>query len=115
MDCYWCYWGWPSQIAEIYDRALAKLDGDETLLNFGPAHIVWEDENWGSAQYCLDGFDKWVAKHRHQFDELSLEVVKQSLVELLAVPECFKCEPANYPGRDPAKYPPPSGWQMVNK
>ena len=44
--CWWCHWGWPKPIHDIYDKALAALDGDESPLLYGPAHVVWVHEIW---------------------------------------------------------------------
>ena len=29
MICYWCYWGWPQPIREIFDDCVELLDGDD--------------------------------------------------------------------------------------
>jgi hypothetical protein len=47
--CWFCYWGWPKPVADIYLKALAKLDGYDSPLHFGPAHIIWDDENFDRA------------------------------------------------------------------
>lgn len=107
--CWWCHWGWPKPIRDIYDEALRKLDGDESPLHYGPAHIVWEDENWDSAQWCLDNFDDYCGDHNKE----DLAVVRWSLEELLKVDERFKCEPDDYDEENPSNYPPPSDWVMV--
>ena len=57
--CWYCYWGWPKQIAEIYKKALKELDGYSAPLHFGPAHIVWDDENFDSGEWCLEHFDDY--------------------------------------------------------
>lgn len=123
--CWWCHWGWPKVIRDIYDRA--ERDIDEVLLSvcceangwemwggepswgksaleFGPGHIVWSDENWDSADWCLrqcDGpmFDDWHPE--------ALEIVRRSLRELMALPEEVKTTPAGYDGQHPENYPPP--------
>ena len=79
--CWWCHWGWPKAVAEIYRRAQkdidALLDGwpkaendwtypgwpscGETALEFGPGHVVWSDENWDCAPACLRDFDRNIA------------------------------------------------------
>jgi hypothetical protein len=109
--CWFCHWGWPKQIADIYQEALAKLDGDNSPLHFGPAHIVWEDENFDSAQWCLDHFDKY----KGDYSEAQLAVVKESLVKLLSVPAEYKTEPDGYDDDDenPQRFPPPAHWEMV--
>jgi hypothetical protein len=107
--CYWCYWGWPKPIKEIYDRAVADLDGWDDPMEFGPGHIVWSDENWDSAQWCLDHFDEY----RGDYSDVDLAIVRRSLEELLAVPGEFKEPPADYDDENPAAFPPPAHWQVA--
>jgi hypothetical protein len=109
--CYWCHWGWPKPIKDIYDRAADDLGGYTDPLEFGPAHIVWSDENWDSAQWCLDNFDKYRGDHL----ENDLAIVRRSLEELLAVPEEMKAPPDNYDGENPANFPPPEHWHVQPK
>lgn len=59
MHHYFSYWGWPKQIADIYDEAVRRLNVNEHPLLFGPAHIVWEDENFSHYQHCLNNFDEY--------------------------------------------------------
>ena len=106
MICYWCYWGWPKPIQEIYDRASADLGGFSDPLEFGPGHIVWSDENFLLAQQCLDDFDD----HQPRYGESDLQVVRRSLVELASLSDEFKEPPENYDGQNPANFPPPSHW-----
>jgi len=107
-NCWWCYWGWPKPIHDIYTRALELLDGDIMPLNYGPAHIVWEDENWDCAQWCLDNFDKYPSDYSAEH----LAIVRRSLEELLLVDEKYKLEPEGYGGENPENFPPPSDWEM---
>ncbi|GAH80793.1 unnamed protein product, partial [marine sediment metagenome] len=58
MSCWYCHWGWAKPVAEIYTAALAALDGDSSLLEYGPSHIVWADENWDWAERSLENFEK---------------------------------------------------------
>ena len=114
MVCWWCHWGWPKQIRDIYDNALAELGGDDSALKDGPAHVVWCDENFDFAEWCLSVFDEWVKKNNNgRFSDQQMDVVRQSLTELLSVPDCHKCEPEGYDGENPADYPPPQDWVMV--
>lgn len=106
--CWWCHWGWPKPIQDIYAAALLKLEGNSSPLRYGPAHIVWEDENWDSAQWCLDHFDEFRGKH----SEEDLAVVRWSLEELLKVDKKFTLVPEGYAGENPQDYPPPSDWVM---
>lgn len=109
--CYWCHWGWPREIFEIYDRARTDLGGFTDPLEFGPAHIVWSDENWDSAQWCLDHFDEY----RGEYEDADLEIVRRSLVELLALPEEMKVPPKDFAGDNPSASPPPDHWECVRK
>lgn len=117
-DCWWCCWGWPKQIRDIYDDAVKQLGDCDYALHWGPAHVVWEDENWDCAAWCLRECDdpKWLP----EFSERELAVVRESLRRLLAVPEEFKNEPAGYVEsieslNHPERYPPPGHWEMVKK
>lgn len=80
--CWHCYGGWAEPVAEIYKGALKRLNGDGSPLHFGPAHIVWEDENFDSAEWCLEHFDEYQGDYTD--DELS--VVRWSLEELAKLP-----------------------------
>lgn len=111
-DCWWCTWGWPKQIAEIYLEALDKLDGHSLLLLYGPAHVVWGDENWDCAESCLDNMKikRWV------YDDLSdyeWEIIKESLEKLVLVSDEYKESPIMPNGSDPKDFPPPKEWEMV--
>ena len=102
--CWYCHWGWPKAIRDIHDQALAKLDGNDSPLHYGPAHIVWDDENFDSAQWCLDNFDEYA-------DDLSEEekaVVRWSLEQLLLLPEnVINSIPEDYDDEHPENFPPP--------
>jgi hypothetical protein len=82
--CWFCYWGWPKQIADIYDEAVELL-GDYLLLEYGPAHIVWGDENFDSAQWCLDHFEDYDRDYWERTQD-ELDIIKWSLIELLKLP-----------------------------
>lgn len=107
MICYWCYWGWPKPIRDIFEAARVKLGGNIEPLLYGPAHIVWDDENFDSAQHCLDHFDEYAG----DLTEYEKSVVRESLEMLLAVSNEFKNEPEEYDGHNPGLYPPPEHWQ----
>lgn len=117
MYCWWCHWGWPRQIHEVYDRALVALGGNRNPIIYGPAHVVWEDENWDLAQDCLDNFDNWERNYNSSLNlnAKELQIVRKSLVELLGVPAEYKCEPAEYKGINPEKFPPPDHWEMIRR
>lgn len=108
--CWYCYWGWPKVVANIYTEAKLRLNGDSTPLNFGPSHIVWEDENFESAELCLSHFNKGNC----DFTKEELEIVRWSLEELSKVPLKDRCvEPDDYNGSNPQFYPPPKNIEMV--
>ena len=98
--CWYCYWGWSSAVAAIYRRYLTRVGFDP--LHFGPAHSVWEDENFGraSVQWCLDHFDE----HVGDLTIKEQEAVRQSLKDLLALPDAL-LDP-EYGDGDPADSPP---------
>jgi hypothetical protein len=116
MECWWCYWGWPEQISKIYDEAREKLYGDTIPLKFGPSHIVWEDENFDSAEWCLENF----STHAGNNTNAELEVIRWSLEELVKVPMRIRTLNAAYEaacdrGGDvaPEQFPPPEDVVMV--
>lgn len=103
MQCWYCHWGWAAPVVEIYNRALKKLDGDSSPLHYGPAHIVWDDENFDCAEDCLRRFDE----NAGDLSDFEKEVVRVSLQELAALPrEEWDVEPEDYDGQHPEKYPP---------
>lgn len=104
MICWYCYWGWPIQIADIYDKYI-EIAG-ESAMHYGPAHIVWDDENFERThiQWCLDNFCKNDEKY---YSAEELEAVKNSLLDLLKLPdEILEAEPEDYDGEHPYKFPP---------
>lgn len=101
--CWYCYWGWPKPIAEIYRRHIAEAG--ESAMHFGPAHIVWEDENFGrgNVQWCIDHFDE----HRGDHGEKELAAVMASLKDLLALgDDILEAAPKDYDGQHPEMFPP---------
>ena len=110
MICWYCHWGWPKPVAEIYEKALKKLGGHDSPLLFGPAHIVWEDENFDCVDQCLKDFEE----NKGDYSDKELEIVRQSLEELKELPLCIRCiEPEDYDGEYPNQFPPPNGIEMV--
>ena len=108
--CWSCYWGWTKPVAEIYEKALQALGGDEVPLHYGPAHIVWSDENFDSAEWCLEHF----SEHKGDFSESDLAIVRKSLEELVALSLETRCvEPEDYDDEHPKNFPPPDGVEMV--
>lgn len=125
--CYWCYWGWPVELADIHDESVERIEAileplrfnKETFeevqteppsgfsaLHFGPGHVLWEDENWDCADYCLkecDGemVEGWVPA--------AVEVLRDSLRRVIALPDHLKREPEGYSEdeTDPKDFPPP--------
>lgn len=132
--CWWCHWGWPKAIRDIYDRAEKDIDDildtypcekngwncwegepicGEYALEFGPSHIVWSDENWDSAEWCLKYCDEPQFK---DWNPEALEIVRRSLRELEALPEHFKLAPNGYDGQHPENFPPTLAMgEMVRK
>lgn len=110
--CWYCYWGWPKAIADIYKAALDKLDGWESPLHFGPAHIVWEDENFDSAEWCLEHFEEYTGNDDYTAEHYA--IVRWSLEELAKLPMSERdVEPANYDEKHPELFPPPAGLTMI--
>jgi len=111
MICWHCHWGWPENIANIYLKALSMLSKDDHPLLYGPAHIVWSDENFyrENIQWCLDNFNEY----RADYNDKELEVVKWSLLELLKIPGNIDIEPEDYDGMHPELYPPPNDIKMI--
>ena len=102
MICWYCYWGWPKQVADIYDEYGA--DG----LDYGPGHAVWADENFETSsiniaiKYCNQG----------EGDEQD----RDALIKLLYIPEEIRCCcPEEYDNEHPENYPPPPGIEMVKR
>ena len=110
--CWSCYWGWPKPVADIYDKALLALDDYDSPLQFGPSHIVWGDENFDQAEWCLEHFEE----HKGDYDNFCLNIVRKSLEELTALPLSVKCViPENYDGEHPELFPPPENIIMVKR
>lgn len=101
--CWYYYWGWPKPVADIYKKALLALDGNKWPLHFGPSHVVWEDENFGSASWCIEDFNDY----RGDYSQAQLDVVLQSLKELVDLPRhAWDVEPKDYDGEHPENFPP---------
>ncbi len=102
-NCWYCHWGWPIHIIEIFDEAKRRLGGDSYLLSVA-AHIVWDEENFNLAKRCLEQLDKY----QNDLSEEELAVIRWSLEELDKLPDEIKVEPDEYWEDDdnPDKYPP---------
>jgi hypothetical protein len=112
--CWYCYWGWPKPVADIYNKYLKKLDSDSDALEFGQSHTVWSDENFDDncVKSCINECDR--PSFDYERDTETTRIVRESLVELLAVPESVRCPPeSGHHNEDAAKYPPPAGLEMV--
>jgi len=108
--CWYCHWGWPKPVAAIYEKALDALEGDDSPLLYGPGHIVWADENFHSAEWCLEHFED----HTGDRGEADLAIVRQSLEELAKLPLDVRCvEPEDYDEEHPENFPPLAGIEMV--
>ena len=78
----------------------------ESAMHYGAAHIVWDDENFGRehVQWCLDHFEEY--KHK-EATTAENEAVKQSLLDLLALPdEVLYPWPDDYDDEHPERFPP---------
>lgn len=105
MICWYCHWGWPKIVREIYDRYNEQLTNSE--LDFGPGHIVWSDENFedDSIDWCIRYGESGEAVDLNQHD---LAIHLSALRELRQVPEEIRdCCPEDYDGEHPENYPPP--------
>ena len=84
--CWYCRWGVPVAVADIYYIAEKKLGETFPMaMHYGPAHIVWDDNNLSdeNIKWCIEHFDEY----KHGYPESELEVVMWSLKELLKIPE----------------------------
>lgn len=95
--------GWAEPVVNIYREAVRRLHGDKMPLLYGPAHVVWADENWDCAESCLEDFDRFTFNYTKE----EMDVVRWSLVELIKIPlETREAEPEEYQGRNPELFPP---------
>lgn len=113
--CWYCHWGWPKPIYDIY-RKYVDLLGAEYFLESGPAHIVWGDENFDreNVEYLLGLYDQ---KHplwevEENFTPERIEIIRQSLIELLTLPKEYLNDRFQLADEVDA-VPPPSHWVMV--
>jgi len=102
--CWYCYWGWPKAVADIFDDAVKKLGGDGWPLIFGPSRLVWGDENFddNSIQLAIGSCDN--------------AIVRESLERLLLLSESERCcDLADRAMTESAEsLPPPAGMEMVS-
>jgi hypothetical protein len=113
--CWYCYWGWPKPVYDIYAEAVRRLGGSGSALETGPSHAVWADENFDLAESSLQRFDDYDGNYSDE----TLNVVRWSLEELAKVPLSVRCpEPEghqNTDGAEPKDWPPPNDAVMINK
>lgn len=118
--CWYCYWGWPEQVSEIFEGYKQFFGDNDGPLRWGPGHIVWEDENFGdsSIKFCIEEARKEIAARQEADKRSELENVLDSLEELLAVPlEIREPWAAGYEesGQGPGKWPPREGIVLVRQ
>ena len=110
--CWYCHWGWPEQVAEIYRLGVER--SSYVSMHYGPGHVVWDDENFETVH--INWFIENAQGNRGDLSDGELAVVIESLTALLAVPEDIRCcEPADYDEENPDNYPPPGNLQMIKK
>jgi hypothetical protein len=83
------------------------LDGDESALLHSFAHIVWSDENFDSASWCLA---RRSAYENEDYTEDEHNIVEWSLHQLLKLPQPALVPPEDYDGEHPENYPIPEIW-----
>lgn len=114
MMCWFCTWGWPLAIKEIYLRYRNVVG--VTALHYGPAHIVWDDENFyrESIEFCLK---ECARREDYDLTMVELDAVKQSLLELRELPDRILCPRPDFdPCEDaPEDFPPPPDLEMESR
>lgn len=108
--CWYCHWGWSKAVVDIYKKYLAIAG--EGAMHFGPAHIVWEDENFERehVQWCFDHFDDGTENPDEDddvFTAAQYTAVRHSLEDLLLLDDDhLSPEPRDYGGENPDNFPP---------
>lgn len=122
MTCWYCYYGWPKAIYDIYKSAkneLLELGYGAGILHYSFSHIVWEDENFDkySINYCISIVDKTNAYWNDgRYSELEKLIALSSLVNLLSLPDEYfdlDDEWQEAEGDDIENYPPPIDMDWV--
>lgn len=125
--CWYCHWGWPKQFVDIYQKYETLIGNNAfTALNYGPAHVVWDDENFdrGIIQSCIDDAEKWYKEWNvspnfggnPKLTKEELKLVVESLKELLLLPDdILYTIPQDYDDENPEQYPPPEGMVMMTQ
>jgi len=115
--CWYCKWGWPKPVADIYDKYVAL--GAFSAMHWGPSHSVWEDENFARhhVQSTIEDIDNGQFCDGHSPEDIAL--VRSSMVELLALPDEVLNPGADYDAADDSAlvedFPPPDGMEMVRR
>lgn len=115
-SCWYCHWGWPKPVHDIYVKYRALLGDDYEALEEGPAHIVWGDENFEdfAIYHCLSLCKNPSRSQHFGYSGAVLPLVTASLEELLTIPEEQRCiVPEGYDGVDPSQFPPPKGVEVA--
>lgn len=119
--CWYCYHGWPKQVAEIYLRSIKDIGSSNPLL-YGPSHIVWSDENFNDSaiESCIKFWEKENEAMRCDYRR-SMPIIRRSLEELKSLPESVRCpEPPGWDDDEdadeyPENYPPAVGVEMITR
>lgn len=119
--CWYCYWGWPKQVADVYAEA-ERIVG-ESAMEYGPAHVVWGDENFDDVniESCIADCRRLLASGALPDEDgifyngpETASVVLKSLVALRALPLKIRRPRASWDSdKDVQDRPPPKGMVMV--
>lgn len=106
--CWYCQYGWPKPVADIFNRYALMVHED--VLECGPAHIVWGDNNFEThdIEWCLETHRFNRSAKAHELSEFERDAVRKSLIELLEVPESVRC-----PKEAELDVPPPPETELV--
>lgn len=80
---------WGVKTKAVYRVSLEAVGGDADVLDYGPAHVVWADDNFEdeSIQFCLGECETRRQEWLDKFGEAKLDAVRTSLELLLKIPE----------------------------
>jgi hypothetical protein len=110
--CYWCHWGWPKPIRDIYDRADKALNGNADVILNTLARTVWENENFDdfNVRRCIYEIEMGIpGSDGYRREDQALVV--ETLRELLLVPGEMRQPPEDFEesdGEHPENFPPPT-------
>ena len=90
MDSDYNKWNeWSPAVEKIYDDAFGMLlskgeteQSADSCMHFGPAHVVWDDGNYDSAEWCIGHFTEF----SDDLNDVQNQIVMWSLVELAKIP-----------------------------